>query len=61
MKNNGNKKSFQICLFALIAVAILGIGYAGVSAIKLYFNGRIAISPDQSRFKVQFVSAQRIK
>ena len=60
MKNNGNKKSFQICLFALIAVAVLGIGYASISAIKLYFNGGAAISPDQSKFRVEFVSAQRI-
>ena len=60
MKNSGNKKIFQMCLFVLVAIVVLGIGYAGVSAIKLYFNGSIAISPDQSRFKVQFVTAQRI-
>lgn len=60
MKNSGNKKIFKICLFVLVAVVILGVGYASISAMKLYFNGGAAISPDQSKFRVEFVSAQRI-
>ncbi len=61
MKNSGNEKIFKIFLFVLIAVVVLGIGYAAASSIHLLFNGTVSVAPDQSRFKVQFVSAQRIK
>ena len=60
MKNSGNEKIFKIFLFVLIAVVVLGVGYAAVSSIHLLFNGTVSVAPDQSRFKVHFVSAQRI-
>ena len=60
MKNSENKKFFQISLFIFIAVVILGIGYAVVTSIQLLVNGTTTISPDQKKFKVHFVSADKI-
>ena len=39
--NSKNKRVFQTCLFVLIAIVVLGIGYASISAINLIINGKI--------------------
>ena len=54
MKNFKNKKTLQICLFVLIAVVTLGIGYASITAINLFINGNATASVNQSNFNVHF-------
>ena len=56
MKNFQNKKTLQICLFVLVAVVALGIGYAAISAINLFINGNATASVNQNNFKVYFTS-----
>ena len=50
-----NKKSLSIVLFALIAVIVLGVGYAAISAINLTINGNATATPSQSNFTVKFM------
>ena len=45
MKNFQNKKTLQICLFVLVAVVALGIGYAAISAVNLIINGNATAKP----------------
>lgn len=52
MKKN---KSF-IGLALVVAILVLGIGYA-LSAIDLNVNGDVAISPDDSNFAIEFTNA----
>lgn len=49
------KKSFAT-LALLVAVLILGVGYA-ISSIDLKVNGDVTISPDDSNFNVEFTDA----
>lgn len=49
-----NKKGLSIVLFALIAVIVLGVGYAAITAINLTINGNVVAKPDQSNFNVKF-------
>ena len=51
-----NKKSLSIVLFALIAVIVLGVGYATITAINLTINGTATASPDETNFKVAFMT-----
>ena len=60
MKNFQNKKTLQICLFVLVAVVALGIGYAAISAVNLIINGNATASVNQENFKVHFTQAQSI-
>ena len=60
MKNFQNKKTLQICLFVLVAVVALGIGYASISAINLIINGNATANVNQNNFKVHFTQAQAI-
>ena len=55
--NSKNKRMFQTCLFVLIAIVVLGIGYASISAINLIINGNATASVDQNNFKVYFVTS----
>ena len=55
--NSKNKRVFQTCLFVLIAIVVLGIGYASISAINLIINGNATASVDQNNFKVYFVTS----
>lgn len=50
-----NKKSLSIVLFALVAVIVLGIGYATINAINLTITGNATASPDQANFTVAFM------
>ncbi len=52
MKNN--KKSLTIALFALVAVVVLGVGYAAITAINLTISGNATATPDQENFTVKF-------
>ena len=52
MKNN--KKSLTIALFALVAVVVLGVGYAAITAINLTINGNATATPNQANFSVKF-------
>ena len=58
--NSHNKKRLQICLFVLIVIVVLGIGYASISAINLIVNGNAIASVNQNNFIVHFVEAQNI-
>lgn len=49
-----NKKGLSIVLFALIAVIVLGVGYAAVNAINLTINGNATATPQQENFSVKF-------
>lgn len=51
-----NKKSLSIVLFALIAVIVLGVGYAAITAINLTINGNATATPNQENFTVKFAS-----
>ena len=37
--NSSNKKLFHICMFVIIALVTIGIGYAGITAVDLIVNG----------------------
>lgn len=52
-----NKKTF-IVLAVLIAVLMLGIGYAAVSNIALKIDGSATASPNADNFVVKFTDAQ---
>ena len=60
MKNFQNKKALQIGLFVLIAIVVLGVGYAAISAVNLIINGNAIASVNQNNFKVHFTQAQGI-
>ena len=49
------KKSF-IALALVVAVLVLGVGYA-LTVIDLKVNGDITVSPDDSNFDVNFTNA----
>ena len=49
-----NKKGLSIVLFALIAVIVLGVGYAAIEAINLTINGNATATPQQANFSVKF-------
>ena len=49
------KKSF-IGLALIVAVLVLGVGYA-ISAIDLKVDGDVSVSPDDSNFAVEFTDA----
>lgn len=51
---NHKSKSLSIALYALIAVIVLGIGYATINSIPLIINGTATASPNQNNFKVEF-------
>ena len=55
--NSKNKRVFQTCLFVLIAIVVLGIGYASISGVILIINGNSTASVDQNNFKVYFVTS----
>ena len=48
-----NKKGLSIVLFALIAVIVLGVGYAAIEAINLTINGNATATPQQANFSVK--------
>ena len=58
--NIQNKKQLKVLTFALIMVVVLGIGYAGISAVNLIINGNATASVNQNNFKVHFTQAQAI-
>ena len=58
--NIQNKKQLKILTFALIMVVVLGIGYAGITAINLVINGEATASVDQNNFKVKFLSEENV-
>ena len=60
MQNSQNKKVLQIGLFVLVAIVVLGVGYAAISAVNLIINGNATASVDQNNFKVHFTQAQSI-
>ena len=60
MQNSQNKKAFQIGLFVLVAIVVLGVGYAAISAVNLIINGNATVSVNQNNFKVHFTGAQAI-
>ena len=60
MQNSQNKKALQIGLFVLVAIVVLGVGYAAISAVNLIINGNATASVDQNNFKVHFTQAQAI-
>ena len=60
MQNSQNKKALQIGLFVLVAIVVLGVGYAAISAVNLIVNGNATASVDQNNFKVHFTQAQAI-
>ena len=60
MQNSQNKKVLQIGLFLLIAIVVLGIGYASISAINLIINGNATASVNQNNFTVHFIEAKNI-
>ena len=60
MHNSQNKKALQIGLFVLIAIVVLGVGYAAISAVNLIINGNATARVDQNNFKVHFTGAQAI-
>ena len=60
MQNSQNKKVLQIGLFVLVAIVVLGVGYAAISAVNLIINGNATASVDQNNFKVHFTQAQAI-
>lgn len=51
-----NQKAITIVLFALIAVIVLGIGYATIQTVNLTISGNATASPDQSNFTVKFLN-----
>ena len=55
--NSKNKRVFQTCLFVLIAIVVLGIGYASISGVNLIINSNATASVDQNNFKVYFVTS----
>ena len=54
--NSQNKKIFQTCLFVLVAIVVLGIGYASISAINMIINNNATVSVNQNNYKVYFTS-----
>ena len=60
MQNSQNKKALQIGLFVLVAIVVLGVGYAAISAVNLIINGNATASVNQNNFKVHFTQAQAI-
>ena len=60
MQNSRNKKALQIGLFILIAIVVLGVGYAAISSVNLIINGNATARVDQNNFKVHFTQAQAI-
>ena len=60
MQNSQNKKALQIGLFVLVAIVVLGVGYAAISAVNLIINGNATVSVNQNNFKVHFTGAQAI-
>lgn len=58
--NSENKKIFQICLLVLIAIVVLGIGYASITAINLIINSNATASVNNNNFKVHFIEAKEI-
>lgn len=60
MQNSQNKKVLQAYLFVLLAIAVLGIGYASISAINLIVNGNATVGVNQNNFRVHFIEAKNI-
>ena len=58
--NIQNKNQLKVLTFALIMVVVLGIGYAGITAINLVINGEATASVDQNNFKVKFLSEENV-
>lgn len=54
--NSNNKRTFQIVLFVLIGLVVLGIGYAGITAVDLIVNGHGLVTASQANFIVHFIS-----
>ena len=54
--NSNNKKIFRICMFVLVGLITIGIGYAGIAAVDLIVNGYGLITPSQANFIVHFIS-----
>ena len=54
----GNKKSLSLLVYALIAVVVLGVGYAAISAIPLTINGTATATGKQENFVVEFNDAE---
>ena len=50
--NSNNKKIFRICMFVLVGLITIGIGYAGIAAVDLIVNGHGLITPSQANFIV---------
>lgn len=59
--NSQNKKVFQICLFVLVAIVVLGIGYASISTINLIINSNATASVNEENFRVHFIEAKNIE
>ena len=55
--NIKGKKQMQWMLFVLIAIATLGIGYAGISAVNAIISINATVDSNQNNFKVIFKSA----
>ena len=59
--NSRNRHVFQICLLVLVAIVVLGIGYASISAINLIINSNATASVNEENFKVHFIEAKNIE
>lgn len=42
--NSQNKKILQVSLFVVVAILVLGIGYASINAINIIFNENATVS-----------------
>ena len=58
--NSNNKKLLPICMFVIISLVIIGVGYAGITAINLIINGNATASVNQNNFIVHFIEAKNI-
>ena len=54
MRNDKHKKGLVIVLL-LIAVLVLGVGYAAITSVTLDINGQAAATSDDENFDVNFV------
>ena len=49
------KKQMNMIIFVLIAIIVLGIGYASINNINLIINGTGSVTATQSNFDVRFL------
>ena len=59
--NHRNMRVLQFGVFILVAIVLLGIGYAAISNILLTVNStKTVVKTNQENFKVHFTEAQNI-